>query len=249
VPKERRRTQDLGVPRPNPPSSVLQGTEFEARREQRLKTAEKLQSQRTPLQVIEVAEHAAGLADRSIQSAIRQSPPVPPLACREGCAWCCHKLVGTTAPEVFRIAQYLQDHLSSEEFALARDRIIQRDEERKALQDDRWTAARLPCSLLVDDRCSVYPVRPLTCRGFNSSDARQCARWVETRGQVEVPVYEPQHRLATFVLDGLRAGLAECKLPSELLELTAALRIVLTMPEAMNHWRAGEPVFGPARMR
>jgi len=143
----------------------------------------------------------------------------------------------------------LQDHLSPDEFALARDRIIRRDEERKALPDDRWTAARLPCSLLVDDRCCVYPVRPLTCRGFNSSDARQCERWVKTRGQVEVPIYEPQQRLATFVLDGLRAGLAECKLSGELLELSAALRIVMTMPEALNRWLAGESIFAPARMR
>jgi len=227
----------------------LQGLEFDARREQRLKTAEKLQSQRTHLQVIEVAEHAAGLADRSIQTAIRQSPPDPSLACREGCAWCCHKLVGTTAPEVFRIAQYLQDHLSSEEFALARDRIIRRDEERKAMQDDRWTAARLPCSLLVDDRCSVYRVRPLTCRGFNSSDARQCEHWVKVRGQVEVPIYEPQHRLATLVLDGLRAGLAEGKLPNDLLELTAGLRIALTVPNAFDRWTAGDSIIAPARMR
>ncbi len=228
---------------------VTEGLEFEVRRDQRLKTAESLRVERTPLRVIEVAEHAAGLADRSIQTAIDQSPPNPPLACREGCAWCCHKLVGTTAPEVFRIAQYLQDHLSSEEFALARDRIIRRDEERKAMQDDRWTAARLPCSLLVDDRCSVYRVRPLTCRGFNSSDARQCEHWVKVRGQVEVPIYEPQHRLATFVLDGLRAGLAEGKLPNDLLELTAGLRIALTVPNAFDRWTAGDSIIAPARMR
>ncbi len=227
MPRGRRKTQNLSVPRPGPSSSALQGLEFDARREQRLKTAEKLQSQRTHLQVIEVAEHAAGLADRSIQTAIRQSPPDPSLACREGCAWCCHKLVGTTAPEVF----------------------IRRDEERKAMQDDRWTAARLPCSLLVDDRCSVYRVRPLTCRGFNSSDARQCEHWVKVRGQVEVPIYEPQHRLATFVLDGLRAGLAEGKLPNDLLELTAGLRIALTVPNAFDRWTAGDSIIAPARMR
>jgi len=246
MPKKHRHSPSLHKPGSRLP--VSEGLEFEVRRDQRLKTAESLRVERTPLRVIEVAEHSAGLADESIQTAIRQSPPDPSLACREGCAWCCYKLVGTTAPEVFRIAQYLQDHLSPDEFALARDRIIRRDEQRKALQDDRWSAARLPCSLLVNDRCSVYPVRPLTCRGFNSSDARQCERWVKTRGQVEVPVYEPQHRLATFVLDGLRAGLAECNLPSELLELTAALRIVMTMPDALNRWLAGEPIFPPAKM-
>jgi Fe-S-cluster containining protein len=228
---------------------VPQGIEFGVRREQRLKTTEKLKSGRTPLEVIEVAEYAAELTDRSIQSAVSQSPPNHALACREGCAWCCYKLVGTTAPEVFRIAQYLQEHLSAEEFELRRDRIIGRDEVRKSLSADRWSAARLPCSLLVNDRCSAYPVRPLTCRGFNSSDARACERWVKTRGHVEVPTYEPQHRLATFVLDGIRAGLAECKLPDELLELTAALRIALTLTNALDRWLGGESIFAPAKMR
>src|SRR5206468_8526662 len=130
-----------------------------------------LQSQRTSLQVIELAERAACLTDESIQKVVKEYPPSPPLACREGCAWCCHKHVGTTSPEVFRIADYLQRHLTPQEFQTVRDRIIQRDEQRKGLREDRWSAARLLCSLLVDDRCSVYPVRPLTCRGFNSSDA------------------------------------------------------------------------------
>jgi Fe-S-cluster containining protein len=214
-----------------------------------LKTAETLHTQRTPLQVIQVAEQAANLADQSIQTAIAQLAPSPPLACREGCAWCCHKLVGTTAPEVFRIADYLHQHLNPEELEIVRERIIRRDEERKAMREDRWSAARLPCSLLVNDRCSVYPVRPLTCRGFNSSDAKECERWVKQRKGVDVPVYEPQHRLATFVLDGLRAGLAECKLPNDLLELTAALRIVLTMPDALSRWLAGESVFASARLK
>jgi hypothetical protein len=34
-----------------------------------------------------------------------------------------------------------------------------------------------------------------------------------------------------------------------LLELTAALRIVLTLPNALDRWLAGEPIFVTARMR
>lgn len=232
-----------------PTRRATEGIEFEARRIQRLKTAETIRAQRTPLQVIEIAEHAAGLADQFIQTAVSQSPPTPPLACREGCAWCCHKLVGTTAPEVFRIADYIQESLPPDELEIVRNRVIRRDEERKAMRSDRWSAARLPCSLLVNDRCSVYPVRPLTCRGFNSSDARACERWVKSRDRVDVPIYEQQLRLATFVLDGLRAGLAECKVPNDLLELTAALRIVLTVPDAFSRWLAGEGVFATARLK
>jgi Fe-S-cluster containining protein len=228
---------------------ACESLELDARRHQRLKTTATLQGQRTPLQIIDIAEHAASLTDESIEKAAEKFPPSPPLACQEGCAWCCHKLVGTAAPEVFRIADYLQNHLPAEHFQTIRDQIIQRDEQRKGLRENRWSAARLPCSLLVDNRCSVYPVRPLTCRGFNSSDARQCERWVKKRERVEVPMYEPQHRLATFVLDGLRAGLSESGLPNDLLELSAALRIALTLPNAFDRWLAGEPIFAPARMR
>jgi len=228
---------------------TCEGLELDARREQRLKTTATLQEQRTPLRVIDIAEHAARLTDESIQTAVNQLPPSPPLACREGCAWCCHQQVGTTAPEVFRITEYLQKRLTPQELQTIRDRIVQRDEERKSLRSDRWSAARLPCSLLIDNRCGVYSVRPMTCRGFNSSDASQCERWVKQRGRVEIPLYEPQHRLATFVLDGLRDGLSECGLPNDLLELTAALRIALTVPDSFDRWLAGEPIFAPARMR
>jgi len=230
-------------------SVATDGLDFDARRAQRLKTTAALQAQRTPLQVIEIAEHAANLTDESIQRVVSEYPPSPPLACQEGCAWCCHKLVGTTAPEVFRIADYLQNQLVPQELQKIQNQIMQRAEQRKGLREDRWSAARLPCPLLVDNRCSVYPVRPLTCRGFNSSDARQCERWVKKRERIEIPVYEPQHRLATFVLDGLRAGLSESGLPDDLLELTAALHIALTVPKAFDRWLAGEPIFAPARMR
>ena len=51
----------------------------------------------------------------------------------------------------------------------------------------------------------------------------------------------------TFVLDGMRAGLSESGLQGGLLELTGALRIALTVPDAAQRWLAGEAVFAPAR--
>ena len=68
-----------------------------------------------------------------------------------------------------------------------------------------------------------------------------------TRQPVEIPTYAPQRQLCTFVLDGLRAGLAEAGLAHELLELAAALRVALSVPDAAERWLEGEPVFAPAR--
>src|SRR5437588_8624008 len=105
----RKRPQDTRAP------VSVDGLELDARRTQRLGTIEILRNGRTPLHVIEVAERAAALADQAIRSAIATHPPRRPIACQEGCAWCCHKRVGTSAAEVIRIVEFLRDRLSAEE--------------------------------------------------------------------------------------------------------------------------------------
>jgi uncharacterized protein len=222
--------------------------ELDARRSQRLRTAEALRVGRTPLQVIEVAAGAAGAAEEAVRQARERERPRRPSACREGCAWCCYQVVGTAAPEVFRILSHLRATLSPEDLQSLRERVTRLAGQRRALAPSARERAVLPCALLVADRCSAYPVRPLTCRGYNSSDASACERALRPGGRTAVPVYLPQQRLTTFVLDGLRAGLQEARLDGELLELTAALHVALEVPDAEARWLAGEAVFAPARL-
>jgi Fe-S-cluster containining protein len=225
----------------------LGGRELDARRAERLQTVQILKSGRTPLKIIEVAGRAAELAHEAIESAKGEYPP-PHLACQEGCDWCCYLRVGTAVPEVFRIIAHLKQTLSPKELQATQERIVSLDEQRRQLRAKKRAAARLPCALLVDRRCSAYHVRPLTCRGFNSSDAHQCELFLRLGNKVSVPTYHAQLRLTTFVLDGMRAGVSEAGLKGDLLELTAALRIAFEVPEAFERWLAGEPVFAPARL-
>jgi Fe-S-cluster containining protein len=122
-------------------------------------------------------------------------------------------------------------------------------EHRRAVAHGHGGPTGLPCALLAEDRCTVYPVRPLTCRGFNSSDARKCEQSLGGGQRVVVPSYAPQQRLAVFILDGLRAGLEQSGLDGELLELSAALHCALTVRDALSRWLAGDPLFASARMR
>ena len=229
-------------------SAGAEGLEWEARREQRLRTAQVLRTARTPLHVIAIAQEATVRAEEGMQTTLARQPPRPPLACAEGCAWCCRKVVGCAAPEVLHIVAYLQEHLSPEQMDATQQRVVERDDERRGLRQDSWAAKRVTCPLLVNERCSVYSVRPLTCRGFNSTDARSCERSIKAREHVHVPVHDPPHRVATFVLDGLRSGVSEVGLTGDLLELTAALRVALTIPDAAQQWLAGQPIFAGARL-
>ena len=106
----------------------LDGREFDARRTGRVQTAQILKTGRTPLQVIEVAERAAGLAEDAIDSAKKTYPP-PRSACKEGCDWCCYLRVGTAVPEVIRIFAYLQQTRSPEELQTLRERVLKLDAE------------------------------------------------------------------------------------------------------------------------
>src|SRR6516165_3814568 len=95
----------------------VEGLELEARRTQRLQTAEFIRAGRTSLQVIAIAEGGVAIADTATATARTRQPPRSPLACQEGCSWCCHKTVGTAVPEVERIIHYLRTHVSDEQLA------------------------------------------------------------------------------------------------------------------------------------
>jgi hypothetical protein len=46
----------------------------------------------------------------------------------------------------------------------------------------------------------------------------------------------------------MTTGLSDCGLMGERVELTAALRIALEVPDAVERFLAGEPVFADARL-
>ena len=232
--------------RPKKPSAPvfdpenLAVAELDARRAQRLQTVEALKSARTPLTVIDVAKRSTALAEKAIEDFMATDSP-PTFACKEGCDWCCQQTVGTTAPEVLRVVDYLRGTLSAHDLDATCKRIAELNELQK-LPFNQRTATRIP-ALLVEHRCVAYPVRPLTCRGFNSSDAHQRAvprRTAATR----VPNYVPQLRLATFCArrDAPAVAIGIERRPPE---LTAALHIAFTVPNAAERWLAGEAVFAP----
>jgi hypothetical protein len=221
---------------------------LDARAAERRKTAAILANKRTPLAVIEAAEHANGIARDALEGARKAYPP-PALDCQEGCAWCCYQQVGTSAPEVIRIVTYLRQTLSPVELTALKERVAHVHAQKQGLSRAQRRESKLPCPLLVDQRCTAYPVRPLTCWGCNSADVRACEMSVKQPGRGAArPDYVPQRRLAAFVLDGLRAGLVEAGLKGDLLELVAALHVALQKPAAAELWLAGKPVFASANM-
>jgi hypothetical protein len=172
---------------------------------------------------------------------------VPPSACRAGCAWCCHKSIAVSPPEVLRIAAYLRTRLAADDLAVLHERIVALDEQTQTMSSRERARARLPCALLADQQCIVHAARPLTCAGWNAIDVRECqADWQDPDNSEEITANVLQIEAFQAMRLGLDLGVTELGLESDTLELTSALRIALDIPDALERWLKGERLFAAA---
>jgi len=204
----------------------------------------------------EVGKSAMVGASKLIDGALAQSPDRPP-ACRAGCAHCFYQAVGVTPPEVFAIYDHLRATRPAGELGAVVARVRDADDRTRGLAAADRLSPDHPCPFLEDGRCSIYEVRPLSCRGTNSLDAAACERNLRdpvahaafVAGTASVPCYLEPIRAFHAVTAGLQIALDELHgldvLP---LELTAAIRILADDPDGVPaRWLGGKDPFAAAR--
>jgi Fe-S-cluster containining protein len=178
-------------------------------------------------------------------------------ACRSGCSHCCHQQVGVSAPEVFAIYAHLGGSYAPADLEATVKRVRDADDRTRGMSSGERLSPDLPCPFLIDERCSIYQVRPLACRGTNSLDAEACERNLrdpEARseflaGQRSAPCFVEPIRAFHAVAAGMQLALDDLHgLEVSPLELTAAMRIMIDDPDTVpSRWLAGEDPFGAAR--
>lgn len=212
-------------------------------------TARGILSQERSLPILyEATENAHAFADQFIEGIQGKNPKK--VDCKEGCAWCCHVRVSITPAEALYIAGYLHYKLSDAEMAEFKNRIAATAAEAGSLSADDRFFARIPCPLLVDNRCSVYQQRPLACRKCNSFDVSACeVDFYDPRGRHPAPMSAMQQEVGGAVLTGLQNALNEWRTDATYLDLIMALDIALNVEEAASKWLRGEPAFAKAYIR
>jgi Fe-S-cluster containining protein len=111
-------------------------------------------------------------------SAVRGSfPNQPRLGCRDGCASCCHLFVAIPPGVSTAIAEHIRATFDIEQQEALIARLSAAAEALAAVENPLW--ARVRCPLLDDaDRCTIYSVRPLTCRAFTSRSEAACRTFI-----------------------------------------------------------------------
>jgi len=199
--------------------------------------------------IFRILDTASGLAEMAYENA--RAPNARPVACKEGCSWCCHQTVGVTAPEAIRIAEYLRTMKDT----AARDAMLERlravDEATRGITPEARDELRLACAFLTDGRCGIYPVRPLACAEYTSFDVEDCikdyyAGFVKTTARCDRVWWLVHKAVRTGLRDGLAGALPESDMAP--LELSAAVADALKSPDPAAEWRAGKPVFEKAHL-
>jgi hypothetical protein len=187
--------------------------------------------------VDEVAQHASAQVEQSAERAMH--------ACAAGCTFCCHLPVDVTVPEALCIVAYLRQTLSSEALVALRERLRATAARIHSLSYEDHTQARIPCALLLDGTCMVYPKRPFACRAWNSTSRDCCADIFEHCDPVtmlpplDMSAYEAVWELAQGLVDRLK----QARLDSNTYEIHGILLRVLEIPDAAERWLQHDDVF------
>lgn len=177
----------------------------------------------------------------------------PPPACKRGCIHCCWNQVALTELEAVYLGLHLLDTRTPEGLRDLADRTAALVDglKGKSWQDIGMARHRLPCLFLENGGCSVYPARPLACRGWNSVDAAMCLESNLAEDALTPIENHPILRvMADSIQNGLLHGARALDLEAGYLLMARATRLLLhgdparTILDCAESWLLGQPFFG-----
>ena len=177
----------------------------------------------------EAARDAMAIAEAAAASLHDNIPNQPATACASGCAPCCHLYVQVPPGSAALIADHIAARFAPAARAALHDRLESAASALRAAPDP--TRLRLRCVLLGnDDRCTVYEVRPLSCRAFTSRSLPRCQQVVFDGADGGIEQNAGHFRIHTEATFALEQAARDRGLPVEQKGLVAGLMEALGPP-------------------
>lgn len=163
------------------------------------------------------------------------------LDCKPGCGSCCIVNVSVLFPEALSIVEHLEQ--SSANLTELKTRLDLLWTSIRGLDDEDRSCMRKPCAFLdTSGSCSIYPVRPLLCRGVTSTDADSCRESFSAllyNEKLSVPMNLFQRDLYSAAYLGLSEALEEKGLDGRGFEVTGLVRYLLNNPQGRAELNSG----------
>ena len=168
-----------------------------------------------------------------------------PIACKAGCSLCCSLRVDAWAQEVFTIVRHILRFWPQDRIEELRVRLQSHSSRVLSLSVLQHATTNIPCPLLEDSRCSVYSVRPQSCRRLHATDVSACKYVFEHPGDLDAPgsIHGPSYELLSRAMADTQNALQEIGYDPTIYELGSALHEALSHPDAWSRWTNQEHAF------
>jgi Fe-S-cluster containining protein len=193
------------------------------------------------LGVLRAFENSQQRHDQRIASA----PDVDTLACGAGCTWCCHFSVDVRAAEVFGILDFVERTFTAEQKARVYAEIRANAIELAGLDEFERMRRNVKCSFLSQGRCSIYAVRPQTCRNYHATSAIGCQQSYEDPDNLDIdPEYAPLvYQAGGAHVDAITTAMREAGYDTNVYEMNSAIDAALSEPGARERFESKLPPF------
>lgn len=187
------------------------------------------------------AIHALESSQQRHDARLAGAPDAGTLACRAGCAWCCHFTVDVRAAEVFRILDFVERSFTPEEKARVHAEVRANRAALSGLSEDERVARNVKCPFLNEASCTIYAARPQTCRNYHATDAAGCRQSYEEPGNMDIdPEFAPGvYQAGVAHVEAFSAAMSEAGYDVRTYELNCALDAALCEPGARERFESG----------
>ncbi len=181
--------------------------------------------------------------DAAVAKAIEESSVKP--ACRAGCSFCCYYKVEARAVEVLAIREYVLAKFKPELIQAIVEQANRNVAEAKTLTHIEHLATNQRCPFLVDDKCTVYSVRPSKCRNFHAADMQGCKDSYDQPTNLSIPnSYIPEvFDAANGITQGFEGATEHAGLDPRVYDLNSAFIEALKNPQTSKRLRSGKKAF------
>lgn len=214
--------------------------------------AKSYSSKGSPNEIISIMSDLYNEVDRSISGVHGELKDIrergfaeAKVDCKEGCNFCCHMEVTVMAPELIIIKNFVDSRFSVSEKTNLLERIQSRNKESSQMTDEEKAMGSRPCPFLVSGKCSIYLVRPFTCRAHHSADVTACKFEFEGRNTT-VPLIQEFSMAVAPIMSASVNFFKSRNLQLEPLWLSQAAEIALLQDESIQNWIDGRNPFEPA---
>jgi len=188
---------------------------------------------------------ALGNSQQRHDARIAAAPDVGILACRAGCTWCCYFTVDVRAVEVFAIIDFVDQTFTPAEKARVHAEVRTNSAALRKLSEDERVTRNLKCPFLSEGRCTIYSVRPQSCRNYHATNVAGCQQSYEEPDNLDIdPDFAPGvYQAGSAHVEAFSAAMSQAGFDVKAYELNCALDSALTERGARERFESRQKPF------